>query len=46
MPRKRYKLEELVTNPRQVDVLVSQGRSVADTIREIGDTEATCLFGS
>lgn len=30
MPRKRYKPEEIVTKLRQVDVLVSQGSSVAD----------------
>ncbi|MCX7324169.1 MAG: hypothetical protein NTZ14_06980 [Hyphomicrobiales bacterium] len=36
MPRKRYKPEEIVAKLRQVDVLVSQGKSVADTVREIG----------
>jgi len=30
MPKKRYKPEEIVTKLRQVDVLVSQGSSVAD----------------
>lgn len=44
MPRKRYKPEEIVAKQivaklRQVDVLVSQGQSMADSIRQIGVTE-------
>lgn len=39
MPRKRHKPEEIVTKLRQVDVMVSQGSSVADAIRAIGVTE-------
>ena len=35
MPRKRYKPEEIVAKLRQVDVLVSQGQSLADAIRQI-----------
>jgi len=41
MPRKRYKPEEIVTKLRQVDVLVSQGASMADAIRQIGVSEVT-----
>ena len=41
MPRKRHKPEEIVAKLRQVDVLVAQGRSVADAIRSIGVTEVT-----
>jgi putative transposase len=41
MPRKRHTPEEIVTKLRQVDVLVAQGRSVADAIRSIGVTEVT-----
>ena len=41
MPRKRHTPEEIVAKLRQVDVLVSQGRSVADAIRAIGVTEVT-----
>jgi putative transposase len=41
MPRKRHKPEEIVSKLRQVDVLVSQGRSVADAVRSIGVTEVT-----
>jgi transposase-like protein len=41
MPRKRYKAEEIVAKLRQVDVLVSQGASMADAIRQIGVSEVT-----
>ncbi len=41
MPRKRHKPEEIVAKLRRVDVLVSQGQSVADAIRGIGVTEVT-----
>ncbi len=37
----RHKPEEIATKLRQVDVLVSQGSSVADAIRTIGVTEVT-----
>ena len=42
MPRKRHKPEEIVAKLRQVDVLVSQGQTVADAIRAIGVTEVGC----
>jgi len=41
MPKKRHKPEEIVAKLRQVDVLVSQGQSVADAVRAIGVTEVT-----
>jgi len=41
MPKKRHKPEEIVSNLRQVDVLTSQGSTVADAIRQIGVTEVT-----
>ena len=41
MPRKRYKPKEIVAKLRQVDVLVSQGQSLADAIRQIGVSEVT-----
>ena len=41
MTRKRHKPEEIVAKLRQVDVLVSQGQSVAAAIRSIGVTEVT-----
>ena len=42
MPRKHDKPEEIVARLRQVDVLTSQGKSVADAIRAIGVAEVTC----
>jgi putative transposase len=41
MGRKRHKPEEIVAKLRQVDVLTSQGQSVAEAIRSIGVTEVT-----
>ena len=41
MSRERHKPEEIVAKLRQVDVLVSQGQSVADGVRSIGVTEVT-----
>ena len=41
MPKKRHKPEEIVAKLRQVDVLVSQGQSVADAIRSFGVTEVS-----
>jgi putative transposase len=41
MARKRYKPEEIVARLRQVDVLLSQGQSTADAVRQIGVTETT-----
>ena len=41
MPKKRHRPGEIVAKARQVDVLVSQGQSVADAIRSIGVTEVS-----
>ena len=41
MPRKRHKPEEIVAKLRQVDVLASQGQSIADAVSAIGVTEVT-----
>ena len=41
MPRKHHKPEEIVAKLRQVDVLTSQGKLVADAVRAIGVTEVT-----
>ncbi len=41
MPKKHHKPEEIVSKLRQVDVLHSQGSTVADAIRQIGVTEIT-----
>ena len=46
MAKKRHTPEEVVAKLRQVDVLVSQGQSVAEAIRAIGVTEVTYyLYG-
>ena len=41
MARKRHTAEEIVAKLRQVDVLMAQGRAVADAVRSIGVTEVT-----
>ncbi len=41
MARKRHTAEEIVAKLRQVDVLIAQGRPVADAVRTIGVTEVT-----
>jgi putative transposase len=38
MAMKRHKPEEIVAKLRQVDVLTSQGQTVADAVRSIGVT--------
>ena len=40
-PGGAHKTEEIVAKIRQVDVLVSQGRSVAEAVRSIGVTQFT-----
>ena len=42
MARKHHRPEEIVTKLRQAEVLVAQGKPVADAARAIGVTEATC----
>ena len=41
MAKKGHKPEEIVAKLRPVEVLVSQGRSMAEAIRAIGVTEVT-----
>ena len=41
MPQKKHKPEEIVVKLRQVDVLVSQGRTVSEAVRTIGVTQFT-----
>ena len=43
MARKRHTPEQIVAKLRQVDVLTSQGTSVADAIRSIGVTEVILI---
>ena len=41
MARKRHTAEEIVAKLRQVDVLMAQGKPVADAVRAIAVTEVT-----
>lgn len=41
MAGKKHKREEIVAKLRQVDVLLSQGRSVGEAVRSIGVTPLT-----
>jgi hypothetical protein len=43
MPQKTHKPEEIVARLRQVDVLVSQGESVAEA--DYGPTFSACFHG-
>ena len=45
MPKKRTP-EEIVAKLRQVDVLVSQGQSIADAVRQIGVTNSPIIAGA
>ena len=38
---KQHKPEEIVAKLRQVDVMISQGSTVSDAIRQIGVTEVS-----
>ena len=44
MARKRHAAEDIVAKLRQVDVLMAQGRQVADAVRAIGVTEVSCAM--
>ena len=41
MPQKKHKPEEIVAKLRQVEVLLSQGKSVGEAVRTIGVTQFT-----
>jgi hypothetical protein len=46
MPQKKHKAKEIVAKLRQVDVLLSQGRTVGEAVRSIGVTQFTYyLYG-
>lgn len=42
MGQKKHRPEEIVARLRQVDVLVSQGRSMTKALRSVGVTQFTC----
>ena len=41
MPKKRYNAEEIIHKLREADVQLAQGRTVADTCKQLGVTEQT-----
>ena len=41
MKTTRYTPEQIITYLRKVDVLVGQGKTIAESVREIGVTETT-----
>jgi hypothetical protein len=41
---KRHRPEEIITKLRQIEVMIGQGRSMADAIRSIGGREVTYYF--
>ena len=41
MPRKRYRPEDIISKLREADILISQGQSVAETIRALGISDVT-----
>ena len=41
MSKRNHKLEEIASQVRQVDVLHSQGMTIADATRQIGVSEVT-----
>jgi putative transposase len=41
MPRKRYRPEEILSKLREADILISQGNTVAETIRVLGISDVS-----
>jgi transposase-like protein len=41
MSKKRYRPEEIIAKLREADVLIGQGKKVADVIKALGVTEVT-----
>jgi transposase-like protein len=41
MTKKKYTSEEIIQELREVDVLLGQGRSIADACKQIGATDQT-----
>ena len=42
MSRKKYSSEQIIIHLRTVEVLLSQGNTIAEATRQIGVTEQTC----
>jgi putative transposase len=41
MPKKRYNTEEVIHKLREADVLLSQGRNIAEVCKQLGVTDQT-----
>ena len=41
MAKKRFKPEEIITTLREADILISQGKPIAETIKQLGVSEVT-----
>ena len=41
MPRKRYRPEDILSKLREADILISQGNTVAETIRVLGISDVS-----
>lgn len=41
MAKKRFQPEEIITKLREADILISQGKPIAETIRQLGVSEVT-----
>ena len=41
MPKKRYRPEDILSKLREADILISQGKTVAETIRILGISDVS-----
>jgi len=41
MPMKRYRPEDILSKLREADILISQGKTVAETIRVLGISDVS-----
>jgi len=41
MPKKRYRPEDIIAKLREADILISQGITVAETIKHLGVSDVT-----
>jgi len=46
MARKRYTAEEILGKLRQAEVMIGQGRTIAEACRELGVTEVAISAGA
>ena len=41
MPKKRYRPEDIIAKLREADIHISQGKTVAETIKQLGVSDVT-----